>query len=315
MMKNERYTFKPMPRTKRFISHAFLALVLLATTLSWHHVLLATEPLPAGGQALLVKYSALKIKLENNQFDIPLYIESQEESSSLRVNVYGIFAYPFNSVKDALQEPNNWCDINPLLFNIKASTFQKVADQWQLTLYSGRKYYQLPQDAFKLDLSFHIAAAQEEYLNIELSGENGPLSTRDHRISFEAVPLDKDRTFIHFRYDYSFGVLARAAMTSYYATIGRDKKGFSVSATDSTGDPVYVNGARGSLERTAVRSYFAIQTYMDALKSPSNQRFEQRLNRWYDLTARFPQQLYEMDKVEYLANKRREHNNQLILQK
>lgn len=54
---------------------------------------------------------------------------------------------------------------------------------------------------------------------------------------------------------------------------------------------------------------------MDTLKSPGDQRFENQISRWFSLTERFPRQLHEMDKEEYLAGKRREHNNQLMLQK
>jgi hypothetical protein len=287
----------------------------LATVLSWHYSVQAAEPLSSDSEALLAKYPAIKSKLEKNQFGIPLYLESKEEYSSLHVDVYGIFDYPFDGVRDALQTPNNWCDINSLLINIKACTFSKVSDQWLLTLYSGRKYYQPPKDAYKLDFRFRIAAIQAEYMDIVLTAKNGPLFTRDHRIRLEAVSLDKATTFIHFSYDYKYGVLARAAIKSYYATIGRDKKGFSIIATDKKGDPVYVGGVRGSVERNAVRYYLAIQSYLDTLKIPWNQRFEKRISRWYDLTVRFPRQLYEMDKGEYLANKRREHNNQLMLQK
>jgi hypothetical protein len=106
----------------------------------------------------------------------------------------------------------------------------------------------------------------------------------------------------------------RAAIKTYYATLGRDKRGFSIIAAGKNGDPVYVVGVRGSLERNAVRYYLAIQAYMDTLRIPSNQRFEKRNIHWYELMARFPRQLYESDKREYLANKRREHNNQLMLQ-
>ena len=140
-------------------------------------------------------------------------------------------------VRDALQAPGTWCDINSLLINIKACTFRKVSDQWLLTVYSGRKYYQPPKDAYKLDFSFRIAALQQEYLEIALFAKNGPLFTRDHRIRCEAAPLDKGRAFIHFSYDYSYGVLARAAIKTYYATIGRDKRGFSIIATGKDGTP------------------------------------------------------------------------------
>ena len=309
-----RYDLYYMTLTRRFISHACITLAGLATLLSLSFSAQAAEPLSSDARVLLAKYPAIRTKLEKNQFGIPLYVESKEEYSSLHVDVYGIFDYPFDGVRDALQAPDKWCDINSLLFNIKACTFRKVSDQWQLTLYTGRKYYQPPKDAFKLDFSFRLTAPQQEYLDISLTAKKGPLLTRDHRIRCEAAPLDKGRTFIHFSYDYSYGVLARAAIKTYYATIGRDKRGFSIIATGKTGDPVYVGGVRGSLERNAVRYYLAIQSYMDTLKIPPKQRFEKRNSRWYDLTARFPRQLYELDKGEYLANKRREHNNQLMLQ-
>jgi len=303
-----------MANTRRFIFLACIALVVLATVLSGRYSALAAEPLTVNSRVLLAKYPAIRTRLEKNQFGIPLYLESREEYGSLHVDVYGLFDYPFDSVRDALQAPSNWCDITSLLINIKACTFRKVSDQWLLILYSGRKYYQPPQDAYELDFSFRLAALQQEYLDIVLSAKNGPLLTRDHRIRVEAAPLDKGRTFIHFSYDYSYGVLAAAAIKTYYATIGRDKKGFSIIDGGGKGVPVYVGGVRGSMERNAVRYYLAIQTYMDTLKIPWNQRFEKRNSRWYDLNARFPRQLYEMDKGEYLANKRREHNNQLILQ-
>jgi len=313
-MRYGRYELYYMTLTRRFIFQASIIFVALATLLSLSFPAQAAEPLSSGNRVLLAKYPAIKPRLEKNQFGIPLYLESREEYSSLHVDVYGIFDYPFDGVRDALQAPDNWCDINSMLFNIKACTFRKMSNQWLLTLYSGRKYYQPPKDAYKLDFSFRLAATQREYLDIALAAKKGPLLTRDHRIRCEAAPLDKGRTFIHFSYDYSYGVLARAAIKSYYATIGRDKRGFSIIATGKDGAPVYVGGVRGSLERNAVRYYLAIQTYMDSLKIPSNQRFEKRNSRWYDLTARFPRQLYELDKGEYLANKRREYNNQLMLQ-
>jgi len=313
-MRYGRYELYYMTLTRRFIFQASIIFVALATLLSLSFPAQAAEQLSSGNRVLLAKYPAIKPRLEKNQFGIPLYLESREEYSSLHVDVYGIFDYPFDGVRDALQAPDNWCDINSMLFNIKACTFRKMSNQWLLTLYSGRKYYQPPKDAYKLDFSFRLAATQREYLDIALAAKKGPLLTRDHRIRCEAAPLDKGRTFIHFSYDYSYGVLARAAIKSYYATIGRDKRGFSIIATGKDGSPVYLGGVRGSLERNAVRYYLAIQAYMDTINIPPDQRFEKRNSRWYDLTARFPRQLYELDKGEYIANKRREHDNQRMLQ-
>lgn len=304
-----------MFHSRRFILHAVLAVAVWAATPVRPDAASAAEPVTDSGQVLLAKHAAITTDLEKNQFGMPLYLESIEKPGSLHVEVYGILDAPYASVRDSLQTPDNWCDINFLLLNVKACTFRQASDQWLLTLYSGRKYYQTPKDAYALEMKFHVAAAQKEYMNIELAGVKGPLGTTDHRIRFEAVPLGTDRTFIHFRYDYSFGALACTAMAGYYATIGKNKKGFSTDANDARGNPVYVDGARGSLERTAVRSYLAIQTFMDELETPGSERFERQLQHWYDLTARFPLQLYEMNKGQYLANKRREHSNQLTLQK
>jgi hypothetical protein len=46
-----------------------------------------------------------------------------------------------------------------------------MSDRCLLTFYSGRKYYQPLEDAYKLDLSFCVAALQQKYLGIELTGK------------------------------------------------------------------------------------------------------------------------------------------------
>ena len=266
------------------------------------------------GRALLAKYPSLTAKLQKNQFGAPVYLESFESGGSQQVDMYGIFNYPFDVVRDALQSPANWCDITALHINIKACTSRKTADRWLLTIYSGRKYYQAPADAYPLKLNFRIVAQQPDYLNLALAAQEGPLGTKDHRIRLEAVPLDQGHTFIHFSYAYRHGALANLAIRTYFATIARDKLGFS-SSPGANGAPVLIGGVRGAVERNTVRYYLALQSYMDALKFPEGQRFEQRLNRWYDLTGRYPRQLKEMDKSQYLTDKRREHLNQISLQR
>lgn len=266
------------------------------------------------GKALLAKYPAISGKLQKNQFAAPIYLESFESRGSQQVDMYGVFNYPFDAVKGALQAPANWCDITTLHINIKACTAKRVADHWLLTIYSGRKYYQTPSDAYPLKLLYRIAAQQPDYLDLALTAAEGPLSTKNHRIRLEAVPLDRDRTFVHFSYAYTHGALANMAIKTYFATLARDKIGFSMEPGQS-GTPAFIGGVRGAVERNTVRYYLALQTYMDTLRFPEGQRFEQRLNRWYDLTARYPRQLKEVEKTDYLANKRREHQNQIALQK
>ena len=273
----------------------------------------AADSVPRGGKALLASYATLSAKLQKNQFGAPIALESFESKGSQQVDMYGVFNYPFNAVRSALQSPDDWCDITTLHVNIKACTAKKAGDHWLVTIYSGRKYYQAPADAYPLKLVFRIVTQQPDYFDLGMTADEGPLRTKDHRIKLEAVPLDQGRTFVHFSYSYSHGPLATMAIKTYFATLARDKIGFSTQAGKG-GTPVLIGGVRGAVERNTVRYYLALQTFMDTLKYPEGSRFEQRLSRWFDLTARYPRQLKELEKSEYLDTKRREHTNQLALQ-
>jgi len=290
------------------------AFLLSASVISWCGVGQAAEQPSSEGRSLLARYPAIKAKLEKNQFAAPIYLESAEAEGSLRVDMYGIFNHPFKAVNSTLQSPASWCDITSLHINIKACTSRNVADQWLLTLYSGRKSYQPPADAYPLKLKYRVLSEKPDYLELALAAEEGPLRTKDHRIRLQAAPLDKERTFVHFSYTYSYGSVARMAIKSYFNTLARDKVGFSI-VRGKDGKPYYIDGVRGAVERNTVRYYLALQTHIDTLKAPKASRFEQRISRWYDLTAKYPRQLKEMEKPEYLSSKRREQRNQILLQK
>jgi len=296
-----------MPRRCWIVLAVIVCLTVLFCTVG-----LAGES-PSAEHALLGKFPAMQARLEKNQFQAPIYLESAESEGSVRVDVYGVFSHRFEEVAEALQAPPHWCDITSLHINIKACTFKKVGDEWFLTLYCGRKYYQEPAAAYPLKLKFQVVSREPHYLQMALSADQGPLHTRDHRMTLEAAPLDDGKTFLHFSYAYSHGAMARLAIKTYFATIARDKVGFSI-VPGKRGESFFIEGVRGSIERNTIRYYLAMETYLDTISFPENQRFEQRLSRWYDLTARYPRQLKEMDKPEYLAIKRREHANQVKLQ-
>jgi len=272
----------------------------------------ADESAAGAAKVLLAKYPAVSSKLQQNIFGAPIYLESFEQKGSAEVDMYGVFHHPFSVVREMLVDPANWCEITSLHINIKACTTKDVGGQAMVTIYSGRKYYQPPSDAYPLQFVFKLASRQPDYLKVTLSANQGPLRTRDHRIRLEAAPLDGGKTFVHFSYAYQTGSVATMAIKTYFATIARDKVGFS-SVAGEGGKPVLVGGVRGAVERNTVRYYLALQCFLDTLKAPAAQRFEQRISQWYDLTARYPRQLKEVDKNEYLANKRREHQNQTAL--
>ncbi len=299
----------------RYFSRLPFLLCAVVFTIFWRISAQAAEPASPGNTALLEKYSFIKTELAKNQFGVPLYLLSKAEARQQLADLYGIFDYPFSDIREALNSPADWCDIIPLDLNIKACTFARENGQWHLTLYAGRKYYQSPGEAYKLNFKFQVAVERPDYLDVTLDAEKGPFLTEDYRIRLEAVPLGAAKSFVHFSYAYRYGLLAGLATKSYFATIGRNKRGFSVVASDKDGKPIYAGGPRGAVERNAVRYYLALQAYMDTLKFPENERFKKRLGRWFTLTERYPEQLYEMSRDEYLDSKKREHENQLMLQK
>lgn len=267
-----------------------------------------------GADILRDTYHRNMSKLEANSFGLPLVLESFERDDRVHVDVYGIFDYSFSSVVNVLSAPSNWCDIVFLHPNIKACASSDLPDGGLLTFYIGRKVYQAPEDTRQVVYHYRNIEQQQTYLDIMLSADAGPFGSRDHRMRFEAMPLDGERTFVHVSYTYCDSAALRLAGKAYFATLGRGKVGFTVTGTDSSGKPVYIGGPRGAVERNAVRYYFAIQSYMNTLRYPEERRFSLRISDWYDLTARYRKQLFELDKDDYLTFKTKERMHQVTLQ-
>ena len=276
---------------------------------------LAVE-LPLQGEALLrAAYQRHLAGLASNSFGLPLVLESLAQDDRVQVDVYGILAYPFRTVVSELTVPANWCDIVSLPPNVKACTCRQLPGAALLTFYVGRKGYQAPQDAHQVIYYYRNVAQQQGYLDIVLSAAAGPFGTRDHRLRFEALLLDGGRVFAHVSYAYRDTAALRLAAKGYFSTLGRGKVGFTVTGTDRNGNPVYISGPRGAIERNAVRNYLAIQAFMNALRYPAESRFGARISEWYDLASRYPQQLYDLGRKDYLTIKTAEHENQLRLQR
>ena len=105
-------------------------------------------------------------------------------------------------------------------------------------------------------------------------------------------------SFVHFRYAYRSSALSRLAVDTYLATLGRDKVGFTVLGTGSDGHPLFVGGQRGVVERNAVRYLLAVQAELEVERGGAT-------------SERWPRQLHELDRDDYLAIKRRERAEQL----
>jgi len=277
----------------------------------------AFEKPSQGAEFLLEGYGRNLAGLKTNNFGIPLVVASKELDDRVQVDVYGIFDHRFSAIAKVLSAPENWCDILALFPNVKACTYKELSGLSGvslLTFYLGRMVYQSPLEARQVLFRYRTLEQQQNYLDILLNAEQGPFATKDHRIRCEAVPIDAERTFIHVSYSYRDSKALRFASKVYFSTLGRDKVGFTVTSKDANGDPVYLGGARGAVERNAVRCFFAIQSVMNSLRYPDERRFNSRINNWYDLTTRFRKQLFDLNKADYLSYKSKEHKNQLLLQ-
>jgi hypothetical protein len=275
--------------------------------------LCGAAPVQASFEGMQQRYQALQADLTDNFYDLPIYIESKIEKDAQHGDIYGIITHPFQTIESVLSSPSNWCDVVSQHLNIKACTYQHLNNHCQLTFYSGRKFYEPPEDAYKLDYTYSVTREQADYFHAQLVSEDGPLGTSNYRIIVEAMPLDETSSFIHFAYHYQQGLLARIAMGTYLATLGRDKRGFTITGQDRDNKPIYIDGTRGVIERNVIRYYFAIQSYLDNLELAQEKQYMARISSWFDLTERYPQ-LYEMDKRDYLEYKQAERKNQLRLQ-
>ena len=267
-----------------------------------------------GEEILRDAYRTNIAKLEKNSYGFPLFLESFERDDRVYVDVYGIFDYPFSSVVNALKVPANWCDIVALHPNVKTCTYKELQSDWLLTFYIGTKGYQPPEETHQVIYHYRKVEQQQSYLDITLNADTGPFGTEDHRLRFEALLIDEGRTFVHVSYSYSDSVALHLVQHIYFATLGWGKIGFTETGTDKNGKPVYIGGPRGSIERNAVRYYFAIHSFLNSLRYPEESRFKMRINDWYDHTSIYRNQLFDMEKESYLTIKITEHKNQLTLQ-
>jgi len=294
------------------ISHSFI-LVKPCKLLSIIIFLSGSHTAFAQAQDLKETYEEIEDNLLENVYDIPIYLESTVQKNTMRGDIYSIIYHPFNTVSANLTAITNWCEIMPQHLNVKACTYQYISEQCRLTFYSGRKFYEKADDVYRLNYQFRVAELKNDYFNVSLKANKGPIGTKDYNIIAEAIPLTNSSTFFHLSYEYKSGFWARLAMSSYFATLGHGKIGFTIEEKDSDDKPVYVKGIRGVIERNSLRYYFAIQSFLNtqSVQDP----FKARLNTWFDFTEKYHKQLYEMEKKDYLKYKYKERKDQIRLQK
>jgi hypothetical protein len=255
-------------------------------------------------QALRARHAALRAELADNAFGRPLYVESSEKSGEHTGEIYAVIEQPFNRVGSSLRRAAQWCGVLILQANVKNCEASGGGET--LSLFVARKPTDPPDQAYRTDFAYEVAAAGADYLHVALKAAEGPLGTTDYRIQFEATAIDPNRTFLHLAYSYTLRSTARIGMNMYLATSGRDKVGFSVVDRTPEGQPVYVGGVRGVVERNTMRYYLALEAYLGTLETPAAERMEKRLRAFHAALERYPRQLRELALAEYLEIKRRD---------
>lgn len=260
--------------------------------------------------SLRARFTALSGPLASNQFQRPIALESSENKGEIKGDVYALVQQPYALVGPALQGMEHWCDILILHLNVKRCRASTPAAGETLSLNIGRKYDQPLADTHLFEFLYAVAKTAPDYLQVVMHADEGPYGTSGYRIVLEAVALDAGRSFIHMSYACTYGLIGRLAMRGYLMTTGRGKVGFSVTGTDASGAPIYMDGMRGVMERNTMRYYLAIEAYLGALSAPPAQQLEKRLNDWHAGIERYPIQLHEQPLDDYLEMKHKEIRRQ-----
>ena len=90
--------------------------------------------------------------------------------------------------------------------------------------------------------------------------------------------------------------------------------GFTQTGKQSSGQPEFIGGMRGVVERNTMRYYLAIDAYLGTLATPPSVRLQKRLHSWFTATEQYPRQLREVSRTAYMDMKRSEYLRQQAMQ-
>ena len=211
-----------------------LALLLLFIALLAVGTVIAPDARASGRERLMARYRAIEAPLGGESSPLRFAVDTRGGRGDAQGDVFAVFDHDFEALSRTLGVASNWCDIAPLHLNVKSCTCREAQERTLLTLYSGRKVYERPEDVHVLRYEFHVAEAEENYFRVVLTAAEGPLDTRDYALDLEAIPLATGGTFVHLGYAYRYGFGTRVFMAGYFATLGSDKILPSTSLTAKT---------------------------------------------------------------------------------
>ncbi len=246
---------------------------------------------------LSVKLSLLHGQLVHSPLKRPVILQASDTAGGLKGEVYAIVDHPMSEISTSLAQPAQWCEVMLLHINNRACVVTNGAKGPVITLSVVRKYDRPVDSAFQLAFDFRAVEATPRHLALRLEAPRGPLGTSNYRIDLEAIAVDATRSFLHFSYAYDENPLTAAAMQAYLATFGHAKVGFTARGLTADGQPDYIRGTHGLLERNAMRYFLTVDAYLGAHDALA------RRDAWFTASENYPLQLHEVDRATYLALK------------
>lgn len=288
-----RNTPKKLERHPR--STRWLVLGLLIAALGW------SAPLAAQGsfseaEALRDEYRQLFGEPQRSSPGGPLHLQSQERDGFVQGHIHAVLEQPFAVARAALSEPPAWCALLLLASNVKACESRVTETAARLDLKVAATVRQTADEASLLGFQWRITVSDPDYLRIEMRAEEGPAGTRNYRLYAQLVELDRTRSLLRLSYEFAYSRTGGVAIRLYLATVARAKVGFTME----DGQPI--RGLRGLVERNTMRYYIALSTYVEA--QAASQPLEKALRNWYASAEKYPSQLHELTREEYLTMKR-----------
>jgi hypothetical protein len=263
-----------------------------------------------GPELLYSTYQTMRPELNTSPLGEPFNLKAQVFNELTLGDVYAVVPYPYDLLATTLTVPEQVCHAIVLHINVKGCVIENDGQLKPLVdLYIGRKEYQHPDQAFKVQYKFSVSDPSDKYTLISMTADSGPLNTENIAIHIEFLPIDTKTSFVHFTYSANYVKLARFALNAYLSTLGRNKVGFSEIGIDKQGDPVYIKGIQGVIERNTMRYFFALHSFFSTYHEPENQRFDASLNRWFDYVEKYPRQLQEVPREDYIKAKHHEQTD------
>jgi hypothetical protein len=263
-----------------------------------------------GPSSLLALAKRASSTLEHPSQKNLFYLEDNSTKRHKSGSAAMYFPQNIGEMADRLAELSNWCELLSLHLNIKACTFD--SSKSELTVFLGRKFYQTPEQAYKLVYKFRTIK-HDNYFAVMMSAKKGPIGTSDFNFDFEILDLN-GKSFSRLHLSNRQSLISSIVANIYLSTAAKAKSGISIIGYNDDGSPAYTSGETASFERNILRYYFAISAFLQNINiSVDKQRHVLQLNTWYAQTTNYPQ-LYEIQHVEYVSTKTRERVNQTELQ-